>query len=222
MLKFVTIPLGFLLITSLSCQNRQTDNRWCDELPRDAYTSLTKLSYSDGWFEVYEVQDSVFALYEPLQWQEVISYLILGDEFALLFDTGNGIGDISQVVSSITTLPVRVLNSHAHYDHVGGNADFDLVYGMDTPFTVERQTGMLHHEVAAEVSDEALCNGLPKGKVAEEHRIRPYEIDLFVTDGFVLNLGSRQLEVISIPGHSPDAIALVDKKNGLLDWRLFL
>ena len=35
-------------------------------------------------------------------------------------------------------------------------------------------------------------------------------------DGFKINLGGRDLEIIATPGHTPDAISLIDLKNGLL------
>lgn len=212
---------SLLAILSLSamlfcCTQQNSESRWCDDLPREPYHKLQKTAYSTDWFEVYEVQDSIFAIYEPFQWQEVISYLIIGKDFALLFDSGNGIGDIKSVVTKITELPIRVLNSHSHYDHVGGNADFNFIYGMDTDFTKSRMQGLPHDRVAEEVSNDALCKGLPAGVKAEDHHIRPYDIAQLVTDGDTIHLGNRILEIISIPGHTPDAIALLDRENGLL------
>lgn len=212
-----TVTFLMIILVSEACKPQaESESRWCDQLPREANTQFQKSEYSNYWFEVYQVQDSIYAIYEPYQWQEVISYLIIGNEFALLFDTGNGIGDIKEVVNKITSLPIRVLNSHSHYDHVGGNADFDYIYGMDTEFTRLRKQGLPHERVAEEVSPEALCKPLPEGVVAEEHIIRPYEIDQNVTEGFAIDLGNRLVEVISIPGHTPDAIGLWDKENGLL------
>ncbi len=216
MVKFFLSYFGFIFLLVIGCQRHQSESRWCDELPRAAYAEFEKLDYSNDWFEVYEVQDSIYAIYEPFQWQEVISYLIMGTEFALLFDSGNGIGNIKEVVTSITSLPIRVLNSHSHYDHVGGNADFDFVYGMDTQFTNERKLGLPHEKVAEEVSQEALCKNLPSGVREADHVIRTYEIDELVRDGFVIDLGNRQLKLLSVPGHTPDAIALLDESNGLL------
>jgi glyoxylase-like metal-dependent hydrolase (beta-lactamase superfamily II) len=185
-------------------------------LPLSIADSLKRPQYSNYWFEVYEVKDGIFAIHEPYQWQEVISYLVIGNEFALLFDTGNGIGNIKAVVDSITSLPVRVLNSHSHFDHVGGNADFDFIYGMDTEFTRERKKGRTHEQVADEVSAAALCKPLPEGVEAEKHLIRPYEEDEVVNEGYVIDMGNRKLKVISIPGHTPDAIGLLDEENKLL------
>lgn len=205
----------YLIVAGCAAPSKQ-DTRWCDKPPLPVADSLKRPQYSNYWFDVYEVQDSIFAIVEPYQWQEVNSYLVIGKEFALLFDTGNGIGNIKAVADSITKLPIRVLNSHSHFDHVGGNADFGFIYGMDTEFTHERQKGRTHEQVADEVSADALCKPLPDGVKAEDHHIRPYEIDEVVGEGSTIDMGNRKLQIISIPGHTPDAIGLLDEKNGLL------
>src|SRR5437762_7076083 len=66
---------------------------WCRALPRPEYKVLQRVPISDPWFEVYKVAPAVFAIYEPHQSEEVISYLIVGDKRAALFDTGMGIRD---------------------------------------------------------------------------------------------------------------------------------
>jgi glyoxylase-like metal-dependent hydrolase (beta-lactamase superfamily II) len=66
------------------------------------------------------------------------------------------------------------------------------------------------------VAPEALCRPLPKDVVAESYRIRPFEIAGTVKDGDVLDLGGRRLEILGVPGHTPDSIALLDRESGLL------
>jgi hypothetical protein len=63
---------------------------WCRPLPRPEYKSLERVPIGDAWFEVYKVALGVFAIYEPHQSEETISYLVLGEKRALLFDTGMG------------------------------------------------------------------------------------------------------------------------------------
>src|SRR6184192_2176418 len=82
---------------------------WCRALPRPEYRSLHRVDVSDPWFEVYEVRPGVFAVYEPHQAEEVISYLIVGDKHALLFDTGMGISDIKKLTGEFTRLPIVVM-----------------------------------------------------------------------------------------------------------------
>jgi glyoxylase-like metal-dependent hydrolase (beta-lactamase superfamily II) len=189
---------------------------FCKKLPRADYSLLERVDDSDGWFQVYQLAPGVKAIYEPHQWQETISYLIEGRKTALLFDTGNGIADIHALVKRLTNKPVTVLNSHSHFDHVGGNHAFKRIYAMDTSFTTERQRGVKNKDIAEEVSAEALCRPLPKGLSEDIHIGRPYKITRRIADGYIFDLGNRDIEVIHVPGHTPDAVALIDREHGLL------
>jgi glyoxylase-like metal-dependent hydrolase (beta-lactamase superfamily II) len=190
--------------------------RWCDLLPRPGNARLERVDLRDDWFVVYKAGDGVFAICEPYQFQEVISYLIVGSRSALLFDTGLGIGNIARVVKELTSLPVTVLNSHTHFDHVGGNADFDRILAMDTDYTRANARGFSHERVKGEVASDALCRGLPAGFDAAGYRTRPYTPTQFIKDGYVIDLGGHTLTVLHVPGHTPDAIALFDADAALL------
>jgi glyoxylase-like metal-dependent hydrolase (beta-lactamase superfamily II) len=190
--------------------------RWCDLLPRPSNERFPRVDLPDDWFVVYRVGDGVFAICEPFQFQEVISYLILGSRRALLFDTGLGIGRIKSIVSRLTRLPVTVLNSHTHFDHVGGNADFDRILAMDTGYTRANARGFSHEKVQGEVEPAALCHGVPAGFDAAAYRTRPFIPTRFIKDGHTVDLGGRRLTVLHVPGHTPDAVAVVDAAAGLL------
>src|SRR5208337_3024294 len=177
---------------------------WCRDLPRPEYKSLERVATSDPWFEVYKVAPDTFAIYEPHQAEEVISYLILGKEKALLFDTGMGISDIRKLVSGLTALPVIVLNSHTHNDHVGGNWQFDAIYSMDTDFSRKNAKGSTA-DAQDELAPGQICGELPKGFDAKTYRTKPWTITKYVHDGDKLDLGGRTIEIISTPGHTPDA-----------------
>ena len=188
---------------------------WCKALPRPEYASLERVLPNETWFEVYKVAPQVFAIYEPHQSEETIGYLIVGTKQALLFDTGMGIADIRAVVRRLTSRPIVVLNSHTHDDHVGGNFQFDFVYGMDTYFTRTNAKGS-REDAQAEVAPGELCGDLPRNFNPKTYATKPWRISLLVHDGFKINLGGRTLEIIATPGHTPDAICLLDRANGLL------
>src|SRR5580704_19077995 len=188
---------------------------WCKKLPRPQYKALERVPAADPWFEVYKVTPGVFAIYEPHQFEETISILILGEKRALLFDTGLGIGDINRVVRSLTALPIVVLNSHTHNDHVGDNWEFNDVYGMDTDFTRLNAKGS-SVDAQAELVPGSVCGQLPAGFDAKSYSTRPFHVTRWIHDGDTVDLGNRVLQVISTPGHTPDAICLLDRKNGLL------
>jgi glyoxylase-like metal-dependent hydrolase (beta-lactamase superfamily II) len=188
---------------------------WCRPLPRPEYKTLERIPVSDPWFEVYKVVPGVYAIYEPHQAEEVISYLIAGTKQALLFDTGMGISDIKKVTAELTKLPIVVLNTHTHNDHVGGNWQFDTVYGMDTDFTRANAKGSTE-DAQAELARGSICGDLPRGFDPKTYATKPWHIAKFLHEGAKIDLGSRTLEVLSTPGHTPDAICLLDRANGLL------
>jgi glyoxylase-like metal-dependent hydrolase (beta-lactamase superfamily II) len=215
----VTFIYCALAATTVHAQELSPANsmaEFCARLPRPAYAELERVPYASDWFELYRVAPGITAIYEPFQWQEVISYLIEGTDSALLFDTGNGIADIAAVARELTSKPIAVLNSHTHYDHVGGNYAFDSIYGMNTAFTRERQLGHPNKDIAIEASPAALCRDLPQGVSMTNHVGRPFAITQFVEDGHTIDLGGRKLEVLHMPGHTPDSIALLDAENGLM------
>ena len=188
---------------------------WCRPLPRPEYKTIERVLATEPWFEVYKVAPGVFAIYEPHQAEEVISYLIVGHKQALLFDTGMGLGDIRKVTARLTSRPVVVLNSHTHDDHVGGNWQFAFVYGMDTDFTRTNAKGS-REDAQAEITPDQICGDLPMGFNPKTYTTKPWNISRSIHDGFKIDLGGRTLEVLSTPGHTPDAISLFDRTNGLL------
>jgi glyoxylase-like metal-dependent hydrolase (beta-lactamase superfamily II) len=212
--KCVTILTScFAMVAPFAAQN--TVPEWCRALPRPEYKNLERVSISDPWFEVYKPARGVFAIYEPHQAEEVISYLVVGEQGALLFDTGMGISDIQKVTAELTKRPVIVLNSHTHNDHVGGNWQFDTIYGVDTAFTRNNTRGS-REDARAEITPDQICGALPQGFDAKAYATRPWKITAYTHDGDRFDLGGRTLEVITTPGHTPDSISLIDRSNGLL------
>lgn len=197
---------------------RDSRPAWCRALPRPAYDSL-ELAFTseDGWYRVYRIRPGVHALYEPHQFQEVISYLLQGDERALLVDSGMGISPIRPVVERITDLPVTVANTHTHPDHVGGNHAFDQVLAYDTAFGRRHaRRGFTRERMRDQVAPDALCRPLPRGTARDDYRIRHWEVTGTLDDGSVIELGGRTIEVLHVPGHTPDGLAFLDRADGLL------
>jgi glyoxylase-like metal-dependent hydrolase (beta-lactamase superfamily II) len=205
-----------LLIALVATASAQAPKpKWCEPLPRPEYRALKRVTVSDPWFEVYQVAPQTFAIYEPHQSEETISYLIVGNRRALLFDTGMGISDIRKVTTELTNLPIAVFNSHTHDDHVGGNWQFSTIYAMDTDFTRANARGS-RDDAQAEIAPSEICGQLPSGFDAKDYATRPWKITQYVHDGEKIDLGGRTIEILSTPGHTPDATSLLDRANGLL------
>lgn len=185
---------------------------WWDKLPRAEWSNYERVLAEEAWFEIYRVFENVYAIYEPGQFEEVISFLIVGEDRALLFDTGLGVAPLAPVISKLTDRPVSVLNSHSHYDHIGGNHEFEDIAGIDVPYALDRQAGAPNSAVREFISSDWLPKP-PAGFDPDEYTIGPYEIDGFIRDGIAIDLGGVQLDVLHTPGHSPDSICLFDRAN---------
>ena len=171
-----------------------------------------------AWFEVHKLRPNVYAIYEPGNWQEVMSYLFIGRHKAMLYDTGMNIGDIRQVTDLLTDKPVFVVNSHFHPDHTGCNFEYAARVGDARPVRAHvpgrvgnRGRGGLHHRTRCGRS-----GGTPPLFDPATYCIPPYTITHWLQDGDVIDLGNMKFEVIRTPGHSTDGTWLLDRAHRLL------
>ena len=180
------------------------------------FSDLKKIPCESSWFEPYKVAEGVTAIYEPHHFQEVISYLIEGEEKALLLDSGMGLGNIKAVVEFLTDKPIILVNSHSHFDHVGDNWRFPETHLINLPEYVKRlESGDVFQADAENRVPEALWyDGEPWFDLKTWHT-KPCKV-VPIEDGHVFNLGGRKLHVLSTPGHTKDCIMLVDVENKLL------
>lgn len=81
----------------------------------------------NNWFTVKQLKPRIWGIGEFNHFEKVISYLIVGKRRALLFDTGLGIQSIEKVIRALTKIPILVINSHTHFDHIGGNKEFNRI-----------------------------------------------------------------------------------------------
>jgi glyoxylase-like metal-dependent hydrolase (beta-lactamase superfamily II) len=159
----------------------------------------------DDWFAVENIAPGVHAIGEPRFHQINWNYLIEGQHTALLFDTGPGVRDISEVVRTLTKLPLITLPSHLHFDHTGNLHHFQNIALADLPvLRACMHDGLLH------ASDD-LFRGFLEGMVW-----KPVKISQWLPIGRHIDLGGRHLEVLHTPGHSPDSISLFDREANIL------
>lgn len=143
-----------------------------------------------------------------------------------------GVRSIRKVVEAITNLPVIVVNTHSHFDHIGGNHEFDKilihpdgvpVLARDVPIPllgeyleyVQQMEQALPSYLAADqqfffslaAADEP--RPFPVFEAGRDWQIPGSAGNGVLRDGYVVDLGDRRLRVIETPGHSPDHVALL-------------
>ena len=113
-------------------------------------------------------------------------FLLTGSERALMIDSGMTAENVRGLARTLTDLPLELINTHADRDHTGANGEFERV--------------MMH---PAEYVNYA-------AKSAEPANVVP------VWDGDVIDLGGRVLRVVTLPGHTPGSLTLLDGERRCL------
>lgn len=192
---------------------------WAKNLPRPAYANLERVPVRETWFSVYRVHENTYAIYEDGQYEEAISYLLLGEERALLIDAGNGIANLRALCRELTDLPIQLVNTHCHIDHVGSNYLFDEVAAYDDEMGIVRRTaalGYFHEKARTYIGPPVVIKDYPEYFDPNTYCIPPYRVNKWVVNGDLFELGGRAVEVIHTPGHSPDSICLLDRTARIL------
>jgi hydroxyacylglutathione hydrolase len=158
-------------------------------------------------FVVHKLTNFLYAIGEPNYYQKNYSYLLIGERQALMFDAGaNQKEDITHVARTITDKPLSVLPSHLHFDHLGGLHNFQSIYLVDTPFTrqFKSKDGLYH-----------VPEPIHLGSI--DHMVLPpFKVERLIKPGEVIDLGGLEVTLVSVPGHTPDEVALYDKAHDIL------
>ena len=112
-------------------------------------------------------------------------YLLEGDDKALLIDAGAWMPHLAETVAKLTDKPVMVAVTHGHGDHVGGLISFPEVW-IHPADTIMIGEGARHYGIKVNL----------------------------LSEGDIIDLGGRQIEVLATPGHTSGSITFFDKERG--------
>ena len=141
-------------------------------------------------------------------------YLVEGDDYALLIDSILGMGNLKAFCETLTDKPIRLVNTHAHSDHFGGNFFFDhcWLHHKDIGF-FQQCIGIKKEQVVEMAKQMALPEYKdliePDDNFADWNPIRVFPL----YDGDVFDLGGREIEVVEVGGHTAGSIVLIDHKT---------
>lgn len=158
-------------------------------------------------FEYREVLPGVYHIQDPMG---VCMTLLAGSKEALLVDTGYGLSDVRAFVRTLTSLPLRVILTHAHHDHAAGAVWFDRVFLLEKDLpSYAFYTDEAHRRRVAEQAEEkgiAVCEGYASMPPAEAAVLEAGDIDL----------GGLTARVIACPGHTPGSCVIWAPQRKLL------
>ena len=138
----------------------------------------------------------------------ILVHAVEGEEGATLIDSGH-VNHAEQTLAlvrhALGEAPLaRIVNTHLHSDHCGGNATLARAFGARITIPPGLAEAVRTWEAGA-LSYEAT------GQMCER-----FEVHDTLHPGDVLEAGGRRFEVLAAPGHDPDSVMLFDAANGLL------
>lgn len=151
------------------------------------------------------VAASTAAIVETSYYQANIEYLLEGSERALLIDSGPGIHAMAPVVQSLTDLPITVVPSHLHFDHVGGLGEFADVALLDVEDLRERTVDGRFQPTPVEHLGWL-----------DRDPARAFQVARWLQHGERIDLGGRTVEVLHTPGHTKTSAMIYDAQLAAL------
>lgn len=110
--------------------------------------------------------------------------------------------EIIEYVKKMGLKPVKIVNTHCHFDHIMGVEFIRKEYGI--PF-------------CAQPADEFWVEkAVEQGQMFGFYMESVSAPDEFIDANEKIKFGNSELEIIHVPGHSPGHIVLYSKENGFL------
>jgi hydroxyacylglutathione hydrolase len=128
---------------------------------------------------------------------------IVGDsesKIGAVVDPGGHVGAIVSALDRHKLKCKYIINTHSHFDHVGGNNDLSKETGAEI-LIHPSEAGML-----TQLSEQGRIFGIAVENSPAANRT--------INEGDTIELGAITLEVLHTPGHSPGSISLVIKDEG--------
>lgn len=171
----------------------------------------------DSWFTIKEIDKTTYAISEYGHWEKVHSFLLVGKEKAALIDTGLGIDSIKRVTDQLTDLPIVVITTHVHADHIGSHGEFENIYvhEEDADWLINGIKGLSIEQIRKDIGRDIT---LPVPETFNPNTYQPYQGQPtgLLQEGDGIDIGDRKLTIYHTPGHSPGHISVFDTRKGYL------
>lgn len=149
-------------------------------------------------YRVEQIDSQTWLIEEYNGRTSVYMYLLAGVREAVLLDTGMGAIPLKQICEELTDLPITVILTHGHVDHIGGSGMFEQVY----LHKADKELYQLHKK-----------EGMRKSYSQEDHLLPVKEEVLLLEGTESFDLGGRTLRIVETPGHSVGSVCILDEER---------
>lgn len=172
---------------------------------------------NDPWFTMEEIDSTTFAISEYGHWEKVHSFLLIGKAKAALIDTGLGIDNIKRITDQLTDLPIVVITTHVHADHIGGHGLYDtiLVHQAEEDWLVNGIKKLSIEQIRKDIGRD-ITKPTPASFDPSTYTPFTGKPTALLSDGDLIDLGDRLLSIFHTPGHSPGHICILDNDREYL------
>ena len=123
--------------------------------------------------------------------------------------------NIKEVVDKLTMLPIFVVTTHVHWDHIGGHQYFENigVHILEKDWISEKFPISLQ-----QVKRNLTCREcqFPEAFDLEKYQLFQGDVQRMFSDGEIFDLGERKVQVVHTPGHSPGHCCFYEAERGYL------
>lgn len=167
---------------------------------------------------VVRMDDKTWRIIDVFGPGTVYSYLLTGTEKAILIDTGAGLSNLKSITDELTSLPVSVVNTHGHLDHISCNYQYQTAYlhpADEAVFIQHSDHNYRYQVLEASLRLAKLPTWLLKLPIL---RVQAQKISNVpasdnrspLSDGMRFDLGGRTIVVLCTPGHTHGSVCLLD------------
>jgi glyoxylase-like metal-dependent hydrolase (beta-lactamase superfamily II) len=158
-------------------------------------------------YDIEKISRGRYGIWKIYERYKAAMYLVCGSKRACLIDSAYGLTDLRELVGELTKLPVFVVNTHGHVDHVLGNHWFDRVL-------MHPADHFLYQEIIDGYADMLRQDWVRQSYGEFIKDLDPSTVHFpkaeDIRGGDVIDLGGKRLEVVEIPGHTAGSIMLLD------------
>lgn len=175
------------------------------------------------WFIVQDITpaDGVGKVWMISEHYHATCYVITGTKRAMLIDAGVGVGNLAGLVRSLTDLPLVVLNTHGHRDHVGADYQFTEIWLPTRDTAIYRTSLPLGDQelVLANAKrllgdfaydEDALAQAITEVRAYDDNQV------ILFDEGQTWDLGDKVIRAVALEGHTPGEMVFVDDVDDML------
>lgn len=171
---------------------------------------LMTVKYDD--YDVVEIAENVYKINE---YNLTTMFLIVGQEKAVTIDCGTGVDDYLAFVRRYTDLPLTLVVTHAHVDHIGGRAQFENMYlsQADEPIIKDVTTSSRKGYVSLM---KFLGFKVRKNKDLHYRKVEKEPTVHYLKEGDEIDLGGKTLKVFETPAHTKGSLSFLLVEDKIL------